>query len=898
MSILINDQNKKVKTMSKLKFKTRGNTSPQGKPKVYFCCHPNNFEKYFEPISSEILAKQNCSIWYCEEPYAEYDEEILSDLLQMQLFVMPVTTTLLCTPNNAIDIEFKFAIENHIPVLPLMQEDGLDEVFNKKCGDLQFLDKNNQDSTAISYDEKLDKYLSSVLIGDELAEKIRAAFDAYVFLSYRKKDRKYAQELMKLIHKNDFCRDIAIWYDEFLVPGENFNDSIELAIRKSDLFALVVTPNLVNEENYVMSIEYPMAKELGKTILPAELVPTDKNKIRAKYDGFPECTNALDEKELSEAMLSSLKSIAIKENVSDPQHNFFIGLAYLSGIDVEINHQRAIGLITSAAEYGLAEAFEKLVSMYQKGEGVKRDYFKSVEWQEKYVNILEERFNKSLHEEDEKRWLRELFNLANTLKNLHEHNKAKKLLLTGCQACEDFVNRFNDLENQNILTGFYDRLYGIFSEEGNEKEKNKYTRKISNLLGNQIENEKESLASLESEYFLSLLSGYIVTSEFGNSDDRIRVPDSLKIAEKIYNKYNTGQSRLSKEYVELAKQYQNKGNSDKAAEYSYKAIKLYDELFEQTNDPEDYRQLCKGYTEVLSFLEENQDDEKFQEYSEKLFYLYKELSEDTGSLEDCIKLCEFCLERELNKKKRTELRERLLSQYIIFADKCRAEEVFEKAAEMYKKALRIRTAITDETRSTASKRELSLIYEKLGDVYKNKGEFFEAEEMCLKGLEISYALAKEVNTIESKRDLSISYNILSNIYKAASNFNKSKQLCMKGIEIREDISKETDTLQAKRDLFFSYGKLGSICIAECNLTDAEKAFLKSIELGKLIANETSDAKDWDSVASSCYVLALLDESNIKEEYMQKAYNIWKDMANKYPDNSDFSKKRDIASEYL
>ena len=61
-----------------------------------------------------------------------------------------------------------------------------------------------------------------------------------------------------------FCRDIAIWYDEFLIPGENFNDSIAAALEQSSLFALAVTPNLVNEPNYVMSIEYPMAKEAQK----------------------------------------------------------------------------------------------------------------------------------------------------------------------------------------------------------------------------------------------------------------------------------------------------------------------------------------------------------------------------------------------------------------------------------------------------------------------------------------------------------------------------------------------------------------------------------------------------------------------------------------------------------
>lgn len=120
----------------------------------------------------------------------------------MQLFVVPVTTKLLTKENRAMDVEVPFAFENHIPVLPLMQESGLDDVYNKIFGDLQYLNKRDLDPTVIQYDEKLTKYLESVIVGDELAKKIRAAFGAYIFLSYRKKDRKYAQELMSLIHSN------------------------------------------------------------------------------------------------------------------------------------------------------------------------------------------------------------------------------------------------------------------------------------------------------------------------------------------------------------------------------------------------------------------------------------------------------------------------------------------------------------------------------------------------------------------------------------------------------------------------------------------------------------------------------------------------------------------------
>ena len=85
--------------MSILRFKTRSNTNPQGKPKVYFCAPPEDYSKYFDIITNEILRKQNCSVWYLDDANAARSEELLIDLEQMQLFVMPVTTNLLSTAN-------------------------------------------------------------------------------------------------------------------------------------------------------------------------------------------------------------------------------------------------------------------------------------------------------------------------------------------------------------------------------------------------------------------------------------------------------------------------------------------------------------------------------------------------------------------------------------------------------------------------------------------------------------------------------------------------------------------------------------------------------------------------------------------------------------------------------
>ncbi|MBO5269730.1 MAG: hypothetical protein J6B77_03020, partial [Clostridia bacterium] len=143
-----------------LKYKTRGGVNPKGLPRVYFCAHERDFSPFFEKISDELLAKQNCAIWYDDGEGEAVDLETRElDLSQMTLFVIPVTFRLLTSTNSCALTEFRFAVEHHIPVLPLMQESGLEPLFNEKFGNLQALDKYKRDETEISYDEKLEKYL-------------------------------------------------------------------------------------------------------------------------------------------------------------------------------------------------------------------------------------------------------------------------------------------------------------------------------------------------------------------------------------------------------------------------------------------------------------------------------------------------------------------------------------------------------------------------------------------------------------------------------------------------------------------------------------------------------------------------------------------------------------------
>ena len=84
---------------------------------------------------------------------------------------------------------------------------------------------------------------------------------------------------------------------------------------------------------------------------------------------------------------TSSRSTRERENTS-PEHNFFIGLAYLGGVDVEVDRERALELITMSAEEDLPEAMLKLIAMYTDGIGVGRDSNAVQKWRNHLLERL------------------------------------------------------------------------------------------------------------------------------------------------------------------------------------------------------------------------------------------------------------------------------------------------------------------------------------------------------------------------------------------------------------------------------------------------------------------------------------------------------------------------------
>ncbi len=849
--------------MSKILVKTRGESSPQGKPRVYFSAHHDDYRAFFEPVSDEILKLQNCAIYYDEEPQQPYDEEeLFLSLSQMQLFVMPVTTKLLTTPSRAIDVEFKYAIEHHIPVLPLMQEGGLEELFNKKCGDLQFLTKERKDMTELPYEEKLEKYLSSILIGDELAKKVRAAFDAYIFLSYRKKDRKYAQELMRLIHKNEFCRDIAIWYDEFLTPGENFNDAIGEALNKSRLFALAVTPNLVNEKNYVMTTEYPMAKKAGKNILPVEMVKTNRLKLKMRYKGIPNCTEGDDEAGLSESLTELLHDLAIKENDDDPQHNFFIGLAYLGGIDIEVDHERAVKLITFAAEKGLPEAIEKLVSMYRSGEVVERNYHTAIEWQRKLVDARKAVFEKEPSEDSAIRYLNAVWNLGDYIHELRNLAEAKKVYTQMLDVClKIYSNHFFGFIKRYIAVS-YNKLGDISKAEGDiAGAKGYYAKSLG--INEAIATETGTVQS-RCDLAISYDNlGIIYKTEGDIADAEIFCKRAFELRAVISRETGTVESRrdLSISYDRLGNISKAEGDIMGAKAYYAKSLEIREAISNEMGTVESRRDLSISYNNLGDISKAEGDIAGAKDYYIKSLEVREAMVEETCSIEA---LCDLLISN------------RILGHIYYEENDIITAELF------YLKVVEIDEIISKETAAIEVRKMALLTYERLSNICKAYGDIAGAEAYYVKSLEIFEAIAKETGTVESRRELYIRYEKLGDISCAEGDIASEKYYYLKSLEIREGIANETNTIESHRKLSLCYEKLGDISRAEGDIIAAKTYYTKSLEIVEMFAHKTGSYANYSSLVEVYFMISFKCDEEERHIYLKKAFEILDILSERYP----------------
>ena len=772
-----------------LQYRTIAGERPQGKPNVYFSCHPEDFELYFEEYAVKILRIQECAVWYETEPEADWDREDLAlDLSQMQLFVVPVTTRLLKKSCRAMDFELSLAKEKHIPVLPLMMEKGLDQLFSKRFGDLQYLDPSERDETRRSFDEVLSSYIRSVLVSDELAKRIRAAFDACIFLSYRREDRRKAQELMRLIHKDPMARDIAIWYDEFLTPGEDFNAAIGDMLEKSDIFAMVVTPNLVNESNYVMTTEYPEARKRNKPIIPVEMEKTDRKALEEHYASIPACVPGREEDSLRSLLQSTLMDLAISLKEESPEHNYLIGMAYLDGICVEANADRALELIAGAAHEGVPEAMEQMVTMYETGKGVARDYHEGIWWRRVLAERLRSAYESEKTEENADRLLSHLFLLGIAQYNVRDLDAARETLLEKLRLVQDLVDSGKSRYRRELAV-CYKILGDIAVKAGQLNKARKWYQK--DLAVSEELARESGTARAKKDLSTSYRNGGDIAMEVGDFPEaKVMYEKCIAVCEELMRQLGGSFPReyLSACYMRLGDLARVARDFSGAGIWYGKSRVMYEELVRETGEVIARGNLSICYSRLGDLARETGNLPEAMEWYEKNMALNEELAMETGTIDS---------------------RGSLSISYERMGTIAMETENYSLAMAWYEKCLKIRRELVKETGTAESRHGLHICYMWMGDAAMRSGDLSGASGWYMKGLDLIEELAWEMRNAGFYRELAIAYHRLGDLAAKKGEVSKALEWYEKDISLCEKLDRLVNVIISKRDLAVRYFDLGS-----------------------------------------------------------------------------------------
>ena len=104
--------------------RTREGADPEKKVRVYFTCHEDDFDRYFEDICAQILKVFDCAVYYTDDMSARlFTDELVSELEMMDIIVIPITFMWYASQNRSHETEYFYARENRIPILPIMVEE-------------------------------------------------------------------------------------------------------------------------------------------------------------------------------------------------------------------------------------------------------------------------------------------------------------------------------------------------------------------------------------------------------------------------------------------------------------------------------------------------------------------------------------------------------------------------------------------------------------------------------------------------------------------------------------------------------------------------------------------------------------------------------------------------------
>lgn len=407
---------------------------------VLIICHPQQIPYYLSQVKDFIWKRfTNITIWQTNSEIGDRNQ-LLKEVDEMDAVICFITELLVSTPNKISDDLLPAVVEKKCPFLPIVDGENLKQIFNQKYGHIHFA--KNKEKWKIRFDV-IEKFIKGLPASEEkrnrwfeLSRKDIEHFSQSYFISYRKVDGKYIDYLQHRIHEESSLVDAQLWYDSYLVHGEDYDKNLKKIIEKCSAVILVITPNLLEPDNYVLRIEIPFAKECGKPVIGILMEETDLRAIRDLYG--VEKIYKLEEWASFTDVLSDA-GIPIPDENSYPHHLYGLATAYIDGNDVECNIKIACELLYQAIQYKHLAAYEKLIEIktgeYEECQQQYEESVMNIFLQADYLNEIKD--NSDL-DDDSDEWIERLLKIkADNERKIH--NDSYKDIVEATSLFDEYI---------------------------------------------------------------------------------------------------------------------------------------------------------------------------------------------------------------------------------------------------------------------------------------------------------------------------------------------------------------------------------------------------------------------------------------------------------------------------
>lgn len=210
-----------------------------------------------------------------------------------------------------------------------------------------------------------------------------------IFISYKKHEKKQVTD-EGLIYTRDLAAkklislcDCAVWHDEFLTPGGDYNAEIASAITECDAMVLLLTANVL-DSTYIWQKEIELAKKNRKTIIPIafDFSRASYGTVESRLGGSMHIISwpggdddaSQTESEFNDALTRALEQLTVATSLTQEitkiapvldegvplselslRNWYLIGRACLEGIRVEKNVDRGRRLLDAVVRVDCAD---------------------------------------------------------------------------------------------------------------------------------------------------------------------------------------------------------------------------------------------------------------------------------------------------------------------------------------------------------------------------------------------------------------------------------------------------------------------------------------------------------------------------------------------------------------